>query len=64
MEAYLKGQAETMKQLHICDMENSDEDWGVIVDDDLACEAEEQSNVAAKKPFSHKLPLLLQHFKN
>ena len=63
-EAYLKGQAETMKRLRIRDMENSDEEWGVIVDDDSACEAEERSNVAAKKPFSHKLPLLSRRSKN
>ncbi|KAG8213596.1 hypothetical protein J3R82DRAFT_10265 [Butyriboletus roseoflavus] len=54
-EAYLKGQAETMKRLRIRDMENSDEDWGVIEDDDSACEAEERNNVGAKKHFSNKL---------
>ncbi|KAG6369647.1 hypothetical protein JVT61DRAFT_14143 [Boletus reticuloceps] len=40
-EAHLKGRAETMKRLRIRDMENSDEDWGVIEDDDSACEVEE-----------------------
>lgn len=63
-EAYLKGQAETMKRLRIRDMENSDEEWGVIVDDDSACEAEERHNVATKKPLSHKLPLLSRRSKN
>lgn len=63
-EAYLKGQAETMKRLHIRDMENSDEDWGVIVDDDSACEAEERNNVPTKKSFSNKLPLLSRRSKN
>ena len=63
-EAYLKGQAETMKRLRIRDMENSDEDWGVVVDDDSACEAEERNNVAPKKPFSSKLSLLSRRSKN
>lgn len=62
-EAYLKGQAETMKRLRIRDMENSDEDWGVIEDDDSACEKEEQRDMAVKKPFSNKLPLLSRRSK-
>ncbi|KAG8216753.1 hypothetical protein J3R82DRAFT_6983 [Butyriboletus roseoflavus] len=55
MEAYLKGQAETMKRLCICDMENSDKDWGVIVDDGSTCEAEEQNNLGAKKSLEQAL---------
>ncbi|KAH0827406.1 hypothetical protein J3R83DRAFT_4062 [Lanmaoa asiatica] len=63
-DAYLKGQAETMKRLRIRDMEDSDEDWGVIEDGDSACEAEERNDVAAKKPFSNKLHLLSRRSKN
>ena len=63
-EAYLKGQAETMKRLRIRDMENSDEDWGVIEDAGSACEAEERNNAGAKKTFSNKLPLLSRRSKN
>ena len=63
-EDYLKGQAETLKRLRIRDMENSDEDWGVIEDDDLACEVEERNDVATKKPLSSKLPLLSRRSRN
>ncbi|KAF8452168.1 hypothetical protein L210DRAFT_3660183 [Boletus edulis BED1] len=63
-EAHLKGQAETMKCLHIRDMENSDEDWGVIEDDDSAYEVEEQNSVPTKKPLLNKLPLLSCWLKN
>ena len=63
-EAYLKGQAETMKRLRIRDMENSDEDWGVIEDDDSACEVEERNDVATKKFLPNKLPLLSRRSKN
>ncbi|KAF8423703.1 hypothetical protein L210DRAFT_3653791 [Boletus edulis BED1] len=63
-EAHLKGQAETMKQMHIRDMENSDEDWGVIEDDDSAYEVEEQNSVPTKKPLLNKLPLLSRWSKN
>ncbi|KAF8127385.1 hypothetical protein EV363DRAFT_1452302 [Boletus edulis] len=63
-EAHLKGQAETMKRMHIRDMENSDEDWGVIEDDDSAYEVEEQNSVPTKKPLLNKLPLLSRWSKN
>ncbi|KAF8555319.1 hypothetical protein OG21DRAFT_1521869 [Imleria badia] len=63
-EAYLKGQAETMKRLRIRDMENSDEDWGVIEDDDSACEMEERYDVATKKLLPNKFPLLSRRSKN
>jgi hypothetical protein len=63
-EAYLQGQAETMKRLRIRDMENSDEDWGVIEDDDSACEAEERNDVVVKKSFSTKLSLLSRRSRN
>ena len=63
-EAYLKGQAETMKRLRIRDMENSDEDWGVIEGDDSACEVEERNDMATKKPLSNRLPLLSRRSKN
>ena len=63
-EAYLKGQAETMKRLRIRDMENSDEDWGVIEDDDSACEMDERYDVATKKSLSNKFPLLSRRSRN
>jgi mitosis inhibitor protein kinase SWE1 len=63
-EDYLKGQAETLKRLRIRDMENSDEDWGVIEDDDSAYELEERIDVGTKKPWSNKLPLLSRRSRN
>ncbi|KAF8441622.1 hypothetical protein L210DRAFT_3399167 [Boletus edulis BED1] len=63
-EAHLKGQAETMKRLRIRDMENSDEDWGVIEDDDSAYEVEERNSVPTKKPLLNRLPLLSRRSKN
>ncbi|KAF9222710.1 hypothetical protein BS17DRAFT_708453 [Gyrodon lividus] len=57
-DAYVKRQAETLKRLRIRDMDNSDEDWGVIEDDDSGCEVEEDNDVARKKLFANKLPLL------
>ncbi|KAG6369594.1 hypothetical protein JVT61DRAFT_14213 [Boletus reticuloceps] len=63
-EAHLKGQAETMKHLRIRDMENSDEDWGVIEDDNSAYEVEERNSIPTKKPLLNKLPLLLCRSKN
>ncbi|KAF9232741.1 hypothetical protein BU15DRAFT_90586 [Melanogaster broomeanus] len=58
-DAYVKKQAETLKRLRIRDMDNSDEDWGVIEDEGSGCEAEEDNDVVVgKKLFAHKLPLL------
>ena len=62
-EDYLKGQAESLKRLRIRDMENSDEDWGVIEDDDSACEGEEPNDVATIS-LSDKLPLLSRRSRN
>ncbi|KAF8833333.1 hypothetical protein BDN67DRAFT_1058227 [Paxillus ammoniavirescens] len=39
-------------------MDNSDEDWGVIEDDDSGCEVEEDNFVAGKKLFVNRLALL------
>ncbi|KIJ07620.1 hypothetical protein PAXINDRAFT_90117 [Paxillus involutus ATCC 200175] len=47
-----------MKRLRIRDMDNSDEDWGVIEGDDLGCEVEEDNVMAGKKLFVNRLPLL------
>ncbi|KIJ19055.1 hypothetical protein PAXINDRAFT_8404 [Paxillus involutus ATCC 200175] len=57
-DAYVKRHTETMKRLRIRDMDNSDEDWGVIEDDDSGCEVEEDNVVAGKKLFVNRLPLL------
>ncbi|KIJ67624.1 hypothetical protein HYDPIDRAFT_174044 [Hydnomerulius pinastri MD-312] len=57
-DLYVKRQAETMKRLRIRDMDNSDEDWGVIEDDDSGCEVEEDHDVAGRKLFANRLPLL------
>ncbi|KAG9316277.1 hypothetical protein JVU11DRAFT_2307 [Chiua virens] len=62
-DAYLKGQAETMTRLRIRDMENSDEEWGVI-EDDSAGEVEERHDAAPRKPFSNRLPLFSRRSKN
>ncbi|KAF8547606.1 hypothetical protein OG21DRAFT_1490074 [Imleria badia] len=55
---------QTMKHLRIRDMENSDEGWGVIEDEDSACEVEERSSLPTKKPLLNKLPLLSRRSKN
>ncbi|KAF8834970.1 hypothetical protein BDN67DRAFT_1043590 [Paxillus ammoniavirescens] len=39
-------------------MDNSDEDWGVIEDNDSGCEVEEDNFVAGKKLFVNRLALL------
>ncbi|KAF8835309.1 hypothetical protein BDN67DRAFT_1015665 [Paxillus ammoniavirescens] len=57
-DAYIKSEAETMKQLHIHNMDNSYKDWGVIEDDDSGCEVKEDNVVAGKKLFVNRLPLL------
>ncbi|KAF8834124.1 hypothetical protein BDN67DRAFT_1050501, partial [Paxillus ammoniavirescens] len=44
--------------LRIRDMDNSDEDWGVIEDNDSGCEVEEDNVMAGKKLFVNRLALL------
>ncbi|KIJ60383.1 hypothetical protein HYDPIDRAFT_32348 [Hydnomerulius pinastri MD-312] len=58
-DLYAKRQAETMKRLHIRDMDNSDEDWEVIEDDDSGCEIEEDRGVAGRplRPLLHLSPI-------
>ncbi|KAF8835418.1 hypothetical protein BDN67DRAFT_1015582 [Paxillus ammoniavirescens] len=58
-DAYVKRQAETMKRLRIRSMDNSDENWGIIEDNDLGGEVEEDNFVAGKKLFVNRLALLL-----
>ncbi|KIJ65751.1 hypothetical protein HYDPIDRAFT_26987 [Hydnomerulius pinastri MD-312] len=60
-DLYVKKQAETMKRLHICDMDNSDKDWEVIKDDDSGCEIKEDRGVAGRllRPLLH-LSLICQ----
>ncbi|KIJ15359.1 hypothetical protein PAXINDRAFT_11904 [Paxillus involutus ATCC 200175] len=56
LDAYVKRHTETMKQLRIHDMDNSDEDqWDVIEDNDSGCEVEEDNS----QPLSPKKPLLI-----
>ncbi|KAL4080281.1 hypothetical protein V8B97DRAFT_1931361 [Scleroderma yunnanense] len=54
-DAYLKNQAETMKRLRIRDMDNSDDDWGVIEDNSSDSDTE---TAPAKKLFAPRLPAL------
>ncbi|KAI6110576.1 hypothetical protein EDD16DRAFT_1610607 [Pisolithus croceorrhizus] len=61
-DAYVKKQAETMKRLRIRDMDNSDEDWGVIEsgDSDSGCDG----RGAGKNLFSYRLRALTQRTKS
>ncbi|KAI6045987.1 hypothetical protein EDC04DRAFT_2888163 [Pisolithus marmoratus] len=61
-DAYVKKQAETMKRLRIRDMDNSDEDWGVIEngDSDSGCD----DRGPGKSLFSYKLRALTQKTKS
>ncbi|KAI6169463.1 hypothetical protein EDD17DRAFT_1518938, partial [Pisolithus thermaeus] len=61
-DAYVKKQAETMKRLRIRDMDNSDEDWGVIEsgDSDSGCD----DRGAGKNLFSYRLRALTQRTKS
>lgn len=61
-DAYVKKQAETMKRLRIRDMDNSDEDWGVIEsgDSDSGCD----DRGARKKMLSYRLRALTQRTKS
>ncbi|KAH7888468.1 hypothetical protein F5I97DRAFT_1803764 [Phlebopus sp. FC_14] len=56
-EAYVKKQAETLKRLRIRDMDNSDEEWGVIEDEDSGCEIGKDHDVARSRQSVHNLPL-------
>ncbi|KAF8833561.1 hypothetical protein BDN67DRAFT_1054916 [Paxillus ammoniavirescens] len=58
MDTYVKRQAKTMKRLRIRDMDNSDEDWGIIENNDSGCEVKEDNVVAGKKLFVYRLALL------
>lgn len=61
-DAYVKNQAETMKRLRIRDMDNSDEDWGVIEsgDSDSGCD----DPGTRKNLFSNRLRTLAQRTKS
>ena len=57
-DASLRNQAETMKRLRIRDMDNSDDDWGVIEDNssESDCDLPGSYTVPAKKLFAARLP--------